>query len=110
MTVLHEERVFYAERFVSETFDLRSRILFWRFDGCVFINCKILLDNFTRQLAFTSCTFEGCNIDQVAADEQRALIAYDNIFERPIAERKVEFDHRLAEALARRKAPSYGEL
>jgi hypothetical protein len=38
------------------------------------------------------------------------LIAHDNIFERPIAERKAEFDHRLAQALARRKAPSYGEL
>jgi hypothetical protein len=110
VTVLYEERVFYSEYFAGETFDLRSRILFWRFDACVFVNGKILLDNFTQQLAFTSCTFEACNIDQVAVNEQRALIAHDNIFERPIAERKAEFDHRLAQALARRKAPSYGEL
>jgi hypothetical protein len=107
VTVLHEERVFYGQTFVDETFDLRSRILFCRFDACVFVNCKILIDNFTQQLAFTSCVFEGCNIDQVAADEQRALIAHNNIFERPIAERKAEFDHRLAEALARRNAPSF---
>ena len=104
MTSLHEERVFYAQQFFNETFDLRSQILFWRFDACVFVNCKILLDDFTQQLAFTGCIFEECNIDQPMADEERAVIAYDNFFERPIADRKADFERRLAEALACRKS------
>ncbi len=40
----------------------------------------------------------------LVADEARALIAYDNIFERPITERKADFERRLAEALARQKS------
>jgi hypothetical protein len=96
--------VFYAQQFLNKAFDLRSQIFFWRFDACVFVNCKILLDNFTQQLAFTSCIFEDCDIDQPMADEQRALIAYDNIVERPIANRKADFERRLMEALARRNA------
>lgn len=104
MTALHEERVIYAEQFSGETFDFRSRVLFCRFDACLFVNCKILLDDFTQQLAFTRCTFEDCNIDQPMADEKRALIGRDNIFERPIAERKVDFERRLAQAWARRRA------
>ena len=47
--------------------------------------------------------FPGCNIDELVADETRALITYDNIFERPIAERKADFE-RLAEVLARQKS------
>ena len=104
MIALIEERVFYAQQFLSATFDLRSQILFWRFDACVFVNCKILFDAATEQLAFTGCTFQDCNIDQLVADEARALIAYDNIFERPIAERKADFEERLAEAFARQKS------
>src|SRR4051794_18246963 len=98
MTGLHEERVFYNRHFMSETFDLRSKNLFWRFDACQFVNCEILVDNFTQQLAFTRCTFEDCKINQLLSDQKRALIAYDNIFERPIAERKADFERRLAEA------------
>jgi hypothetical protein len=92
MTALREERVFYSEHFLGVTFDLRSQILFCRFDACLFVNCKILIDTATEQLAFTGCTFQDCNIDDLAADEARALIVHDNIFERPIAERKAEFE------------------
>jgi hypothetical protein len=104
MTALFEERVFYAQQFLGATLDLRSQILFWRFDACVFVNCRILMDTATEQLAFTGCTFQDCNIDQLVADEARVFIAYDNIFERPIAERKADFEWRLAEALARQKS------
>jgi hypothetical protein len=104
MIALIEERVFYAQQFLGETFDLRSQILFWRFDACVFVNCKILLDAATEQLAFTGCTFQDCNIDELVADEARALIASANIFERPISERRADFERRLAEALARQKS------
>ncbi len=68
--------------------------------ACSF-NCKILINIATEQLAFTGCSFQDCNIDQLAPDEARALIACDNIFERPIAERKADFERRLAEAFAR---------
>jgi hypothetical protein len=106
MTVLREEHVFYAQQFLGATFDLRSQILFQRFDACLFVRCTILIDGATEQVAFTSCTFQDCNIDQLAADETRAVISYDNIFERPLAERKADFERRLAQALARRIEPA----
>jgi hypothetical protein len=102
MTAFFEERVSYAQSFFGATFDFRSQILFARFDACVFVNCTILIDTDTEQLAFTGCTFKDCNIDQLVPDEARALIVRDNIFERPIAERKADFEQRLAGALARK--------
>jgi hypothetical protein len=68
----------------------------------LFVNSKILIDTATEQLAFTECTFQDCNIDRLAPDEAQTLIAYDNLFEQPIAERKADLERRLAEALARR--------
>lgn len=102
MTDLREERVFYGESFYGETFDLRSRILFWRFDACTFVDCILLLDAATEQVAFTSCKFKDCNIDRLDPDAARSLVARENFFDRPIAMRKAEFDARLAEALRRR--------
>ena len=102
MTDLREERVFWRETFFAETFDYRSRILFLRFDACVFVDCTLLLDGATEQVAFTGCTFRDCNLDRIDADETRCLIARDNFFHRPLSERKAEFDARLAEALRRR--------
>jgi hypothetical protein len=102
MTAFCEERVSYAQSFFGATFDFRSQILFSRFDVCVFVNCTILIDIGTEQLAFTGCTFKDCNIDQLVPDDARALIVHDNTFERPIAERKADFEQRLAGALARR--------
>jgi hypothetical protein len=101
MTDFCEERVFYAQNFFGETFDFRSQIIFWRFDACVFVDCDVLIDTGTEQLAFTGCTFKDCNIDRLVPDEARALIVRDNTFERPIAERTADFERRLAEALAR---------
>jgi hypothetical protein len=104
MTDFCEERVFHAQNFFGETFDFGSQIVFSRFDACVFVDCNILIDTDTEQLAFTDCTFKDCNIDRLVPDQARALIFRDNIFERPIAERKADFERRLAEALARVKA------
>jgi hypothetical protein len=101
MTAFCEEHVSYAQSFFGETFDFRSQIIFRRFDACVFVDCNILIDTGTEQLAFTGCTFKDCNIDRLVPNEARALIACDNIFERPIAERTADFERRLAEALAR---------
>lgn len=102
MTDLREERVFYSESFYGETFDLRSRILFWRFDACTFVDCTLLLDAATEHVAFTGCAFKDCNLDQIEADDARAIVSRDNFFDRPIAVRKAEFDARLAEVLGRR--------
>jgi hypothetical protein len=108
MAALREERVFYNQQFLGATLDLRAQILFWRFDACLFVNCRILIDAATEQLAFTGCTFQDCNIDELVADEARALISRGNLFERPIAERRAAFEQRLAEALARRGGASFG--
>jgi hypothetical protein len=103
MTDFCEERVFHDQDFFGATFDFRSQIVFWRFDACVFVDCNILIDADTEQLAFTGCTFKDCNIDRLVPDEARALIVRETTFERPIAERKADFERRLAEALARVK-------
>ncbi|MBB5055100.1 hypothetical protein HNQ36_005111 [Afipia massiliensis] len=103
MNDLREERVFWREHFFGETFDFRSRILFWRFDGCVFVDCTFMIDHATEQLAFTECTLKDCSIDHIDADEVRGLIARDNFFDRPLNERKADFDRRLAAALSARK-------
>jgi hypothetical protein len=66
-------------------------------------NAHCSLNHGTEQLAFTSCVFKDCNIDQLEADEERGLYARDNMFDRPLEERGAEFEKRLAEALAARK-------
>jgi hypothetical protein len=50
------------------------------------------------------CVFKDCNIDKVQPDEERGLYMMDNFFERPLTERWAEFEIRLAQALAARKA------
>ncbi|MBN9007342.1 MAG: hypothetical protein J0H40_18250 [Rhizobiales bacterium] len=103
MTDLREERVFWRESFYGERFDFRSRIMFWRFDACLFVNCTLLMDDETDQLAFTGCIFKDCNVDRIDADESRGIVSRDNFFDRPIAERKADFERRLTEALSRRR-------
>lgn len=98
-----EERIFWQEKFFGDTFDFKSRTWFWRFDGCAFVDCTILIDAATEQLAFTECTFKDCNIDHIAAFETRGLIVRGNFFARPLNERKADFDRRLAETLNARK-------
>ena len=99
-----EERVIYCKRFQAYQFDFRGKIPFTRFDRCEFVKCTLLIDYGTEQLAFTKCVFKDCNIDKLEQDEQRGLYVRDNFFDRPLEERRAEFEKRLAEALAARKA------
>jgi hypothetical protein len=101
---LPEERVIYRKRFQAYQFDFRGKITFTRFDRCEFVKCTLLIDHGTEQLAFTKCVFKDCNIDKLEPDEKRALYVRDNFFDRPLDDRRAEFEKRLAEALAARKA------
>jgi len=97
-----EERIIWRTRFQAQTFDLRGRAVLTRFDCCEFVKCTLLIDDGTEQLAFTECAFKDCNIDQLESDEGRALYVRNNVFHRPLEERRAEFEHRLAKTLARR--------
>jgi hypothetical protein len=98
-----EERVIYLERFQSVEFDFRGRSAFARYDCCEFVKCTLLFDAATEQLAFTACVFQDCNIDQLQPDEKLGIYAIDNVFYRPLEERRTEFENRLAQVLAARK-------
>ena len=99
-----EERVLWRQRYQAQHFDFRGKIVFARFDCCEFVKCTLLIDRGTGQLAFTECVFKDCNIDNLEADEERGLYTRDNFIDRPLAERCAEFENRLAQALAGRKA------
>ena len=99
-----EERVIYRERFQAQYFDFRGKFIFTRFDGCEFVKCTLLIDHGTEQLAFTGCVFKDCNIDKLEGDEGRGLYVRGNFFDRPLEERRAEFENKLAQALAARKA------
>jgi hypothetical protein len=98
-----EERVNYRERYQGIALDFRGRPIFVRYDCCQFVKCAILIDEKTESLAFTGCEFEDCNIDELRADGQRGLMVRENIFKRPIEERRVDFEKRLTDALAARR-------
>jgi hypothetical protein len=99
-----DERVIYSERFQGEQFDFRGKSIFTRYDRCEFVKCTLLIDHATEQLAFTGCVFKDCNIDKLEPDEARGLYVMDNFFDRPLDERWADFEIRLAQALAARKA------
>jgi hypothetical protein len=103
MTSLSEERVVWNDTFYVETFDFRSRINFCRFDECTFARCTILVDDGTEQLAFTKCTFKNRNIDHVDSDDERGIVSSGNTFDRPLEEKRREFDERLATLLKARR-------
>jgi hypothetical protein len=98
-----EERVLWRERYQAQHFDFRGKIVFTRFDCCEFVKCTLLIDRGTGQLAFTECVFKDCNLDRLEADEGRGLYTRDNFIDRPLAERRAEFERRLAQALAGRR-------
>jgi len=75
-----------------------------RFDGCTFVKCTLLVDQDTEQLTFTECVFKDCNIDKLEQNEERGLYVRDNFFDRPLDERRVDFENKLAQALAARRA------
>jgi hypothetical protein len=99
-----DERIIYLERFQDVYFDFRGKSIFTRYDHCEFVKCTLLIDYATEQLAFTACVFKDCNIDELEPDEARGLYVIDNFFDRPLDERRVDFEIRLAQALAARKA------
>src|SRR5215216_4950371 len=99
-----EVRVIWRKRFQAQYLDFRGKSIFTRFDGCEFVKCTLLMDHGTEQLAFTECVFKECNIDKLEPDEGRGLYVKDNIFDRPLEERRIEFEARLAKALADQKA------
>jgi hypothetical protein len=99
-----DERVIYRERFQGMYFDFRGKSIFTRYDRCEFVKCTLLIDHATEQLAFTACVFKDCNIDNLQPDEARGLYVMDNSFDRPLDERHAEFEIRLAQVLAARKA------
>lgn len=103
MNEFREERVFWQENFYGDTFDFRSQLLLWRFDRCLFVDCTFLIDASTEQLAFTGCTFKDCNIDHIDSDIVRGLTTRDDYFDRPLRERKADFDQPLTAALSDRK-------
>jgi hypothetical protein len=98
-----EERVIYSQRFQGLHFDFRGKSIFTRYDRCEFVKCTLLIDQATEQLAFTACVFQDCNIDKLQPDEARGLYVVDNFFDRPLDERRVDFEIRLAQAVASRK-------
>jgi hypothetical protein len=100
---LTEERIIWRTRFQGQIFDLRGKAVLTRFDCCEFVKCTLLMDQGTEQLIFTECAFKDCNIDQLAPNEQRGLYVRDNVFHRPLEERRAQFETKLAQALARRK-------
>ena len=99
-----EERVIYSERFQGVHFEFRGKSIFTRYDRCEFVKCTLLIDHSTEQLAFTACVFKDCNIDKLQPEEARGLYAVDNFFDRPIDKRRADFNNRLAQVLAARKA------
>jgi hypothetical protein len=99
-----DERVIYRERFQGVYFDFRGKSIFARYDRCEFVKCTLLIDRATEQLAFTECVFKDCNINNLQSDEERGLYVKYNFFARPLDERRAEFEVRLAQALAGRKA------
>jgi hypothetical protein len=99
-----EERVIYLKRFQGVEFDFQGKMVFARYDHCEFVKCTLLMDLDTEQLAFTNCVFKDCNLDVLRPDEARGIYAKDNFFDRPLEKQRAEFDSRLAQALAARKA------
>ncbi len=63
----------------------------------------ILVDDGTEQLAFTKCTFKDRNIDHVDSDDERGIVSSGNTFDRPLEEKRREFDERLATLLKARR-------
>ena len=60
-----------------------------------------------KNLAFTACEFDECNVTDLHSDVQRNIIARDNVFKLPHEVRQSEFDKRLADALASRISNDY---
>lgn len=95
-----EETIIYMARFQGSTLDFRGQLLFRRYDECAFVKCTILIDDETENLAFTGCSFEDCNIDELISRHAQGIVAEGNVFKLPIEQRKAELHLRLIAALA----------
>ena len=98
-----EERIIWRARFQAQIFDFRGKAVLTRFDCCEFVKCTLLVDHGTEHLAFTECAFTDCNVDRLQSDEERGLYVRNNVFHRPLEERRAEFENKLAQVLARRR-------
>jgi hypothetical protein len=98
-----EERIIWRTRFQAQIFDFRGKAVLTRFDCCEFVKCTLLVDHGTEQLAFTECAFKDCNVDRLQSDEERGLYVRNNVFHRPLEERRADFENKLAQVLARRR-------
>ena len=98
-----EERIIWRTRFQAQIFDFRGKAVLTRFDCCEFVKCTLLVDHGTEQLAFTECAFKDCNVDRLQSDEERGLYERNNVFHRPLEERRAEFENKLAQVLVRRR-------
>jgi hypothetical protein len=47
--------------------------------------------------------FKDCNFEKLEPDEARGLYVVDNFFDRPLEQRRADFENRLAQALAARR-------
>ena len=101
MTTINEERVIWSEIFYAETFDFRSRLNFCRYDECTFVRCTLLIDRGT-ETRIHRLHVQGRNIDHIDADEARGIVSKDNTFDRPLEEKRKDFDDRLAAVLNKR--------
>jgi predicted O-methyltransferase YrrM len=101
---LDNSRIELATTLQGRYLDFRAKSVFTRFDECKFVKCTLLIGRSTEQLAFTRCVFQDCNIGSLERDEERGLYARDNLFEAPLEQRRAEFEKRLAQALATRRA------
>jgi hypothetical protein len=98
-----EERIIWRTRFQAQIFDFRGQAVLTRFDCCEFVKCTLLIDHDTEQLAFTECAFTDCNVDRLQSDEERGLYVRNNVFHRPLEEKRAEFENKLAQVLATRR-------
>ena len=98
-----EERIIWRTRFQAQIFDFRGKAVLTRFDCCECVKCTLLIDHGTEQLAFTECAFTDCNVERLPSDEERGLYVRNNVFHRPLDERRAEFENKLAQVLAARR-------
>jgi len=99
-----DERVIYRERFQGVYFDFRGKSIFTRYDRCEFVKCTLLIDHATEQLAFTAAFSKTAISISCNRTKHAGLYVMDNFFDRPLDERRADFEIRLAQALAARKA------
>lgn len=57
-------------------FDFRGKCIFARYDCCEFVECMLLIDHSTEQLAFTQCVFKDCNVDTLDTADRAGHVGF----------------------------------